>query len=87
MNYISIELVNEVGEIVVFEIFRKQIPSENGRVPNDECCSSIIPQNHIVGGDFINKMVCFGEKWHQSGFLRVAVMFRRCSHGGGIVLW
>jgi hypothetical protein len=42
-NYISVQLANEAGEIVVFEIFRKQIPSENGRIPNDEGSSSIVP--------------------------------------------
>jgi len=36
MNYVSVELANEAGEIVVFKIFRKQVSGKDGRVPNDE---------------------------------------------------
>jgi len=85
MNYISIELANEAGEIVVLKIFRKQILSENGRVPNNERCSSIIPRNYIIGGDFIHEVICLGEKRCWSGSLRVDVMFPRWSHAQELI--
>jgi hypothetical protein len=70
----------------VFEIFRKQIPSENGRIPNDEGSSSIVPWNDIVDGAVINEMICLCEKRRWSGSLRLAsggigVVFRGRSHG------
>ena len=50
INHIGVELANKAREVIVLEIFRKQIPSENGRVPNDKSGSVFVPRNHIVNG-------------------------------------
>lgn len=44
MNYyVSVELANEAREIIMFKISRKQVSSEDGRIPNDEGGSVIVP--------------------------------------------
>jgi len=79
-------LANEAGKVVVFEIFRKQIPGKNGGVPDDEGCSRIVPGNDIIDGVIVDELVGFGEKRRRNGSLRlgaggVAVVFQRRSHG------
>ena len=62
MDYISVELANEAGEVVVLEIFRKQILGESGGVPDDEGRSRIVPRNHVVDGVIVDELEGFGEK-------------------------
>jgi len=86
LDYISVELANEAGEVVVLEIFRKQILGESGGVPDDEGRSRIVPRNDIVDGVIVDELVGFGEKRRGNGSLRVtargnAVVFERRSHG------
>lgn len=42
--YVSVELANETGEIVVFEVLGKQISGEFGRSPDDERRSILAPR-------------------------------------------
>jgi hypothetical protein len=64
-------LTNEAGEIIVFEMFWKQIASENGRVPNDEGGSIFIPRDNIVDGFIFNEVIGFDEKRRRNRSLRL----------------
>lgn len=42
-NYISIELTEKAGEVIVLEILGEQIPGESHGVPDDEGRSVVVP--------------------------------------------
>lgn len=70
----------------MLEIFWKQILSKNGRVPDDEGCSGIVPGNNVVYGTVVDEVVGLDEKRRWRGSLRVGgggigVVFGRGGHG------
>lgn len=70
----------------MFKIFRKQIPGENGRIPNDESGSIFVPGYHIVDGVIVDELIRLGEKRRGNRSLRItgrgltAMFHRRRSH-------
>lgn len=44
-GYIGVKLTDETGKVVVFEVLRKQIPSEFRGSPNDEAGAIFVPGN------------------------------------------
>jgi len=59
---IGVELANEAGEVVVFEIVGEKVPSELGGSPNDEGGVVFAPRDYVVGGRVVYKLVCFGKE-------------------------
>jgi len=55
-------LANEAGEIVVFEVFGKQILSEIGLFPNDKSVSRFAPGNNVVGGRVVHQQIRLRQK-------------------------
>lgn len=51
---IGVELSDEAGEIVVFEIIGKEIASELRRTPNNESSVVVTPRNDVVGGGIVD---------------------------------
>ena len=52
--YISVELADEAGEVVVFEVVGEEISGELRRAPNDEGGVVFTPRNNVIGGGIIN---------------------------------
>ena len=83
----------------MLEILREEVPGEDGRVPNDEGGSVVVPGDDVVDGLVLDELVGLGEERRRNGSLRlcgggeVAVVFhrrrrRRRSHegrGAGVV--
>jgi hypothetical protein len=55
--YVSVELANEAGEVVVLEVLRKQIASELSGAPDDEGRSVVVPGNEVVDGGVVDHLV------------------------------
>lgn len=62
MTYIDIELSNEAGEIVVFEVIRKKSERKFGDVIDDETVIGLRPTDDGVGGRILNHIVTFGQE-------------------------
>jgi len=60
--YIGIKLANKGREVVVLEITREQIASEDGRIPNNEGRSIFVPRDDIINGGILDELVSFGQK-------------------------
>ena len=58
--YIGVELADEAGEVVVFEVFREQITGEDGRVPDDKTGSIFVPGDDVINGVILHELICFG---------------------------
>lgn len=54
---VGIELADEAGEVVVFEIRREKEASELGWVPDDEAVVGGAPRNDVVGGGIVDHVV------------------------------
>lgn len=63
ITYIDVKLADEAGEIVMFEVFRKQITSKLCRLPEDEARSVVIPRDDVVDGGIIDKFIRSNDKW------------------------
>jgi len=70
-TYIGVELANEAGEVVVFEIVGEKVPSELGGSPNDEGGVVFAPRDYVVGGRVVYKLVCFGKERCRNWFVCV----------------
>ena len=70
-TYIGVELANEAGEVVVFEIVGEKVPSEFGGSPNDEGGVVFAPRDYVVGGRVLYKLVCFCKKRCRNRFVCV----------------
>ena len=57
MTYIGIELTDEAGEIVVFEIGWEKNAREFRRVPNDEAFVIRAPRNDLICGGIIHHVI------------------------------
>lgn len=62
MTYISIELANKTGEVVMFEILGKKLLCELGRIPHYKAVIPATPGDYCVGGGIIHHIIGLGEK-------------------------
>jgi len=63
----------------VFEIFRKQVTSKDGRVPNNKRGSIFVPRNNLVDRFIFDKVICFCQKRRRNRSLRLK---GGCCNGG-----
>lgn len=72
INYISVELSNEAGEIAMLEESREEISCKLRRAPDDEGGPLIIPRDYVVGPRIFDKHVCFQqERWWRSSLEKI----------------
>lgn len=60
---ISVELADEAGEVVVFEVVGEEVTGELRRAPNDKSGVVFTPRDDVVGGGIIDELICLGQKW------------------------
>lgn len=77
-TYVSIELSNETGEIVVFEISRKKNSSEFWRIPNDEAVTSRSPWYDVISLRIIHHLICLRQERRRTS--TAAGRHRRWNH-------
>lgn len=62
MTYISIQLSDEAGKVVVLEVLGQQIFSELRGIPNNKAMASLIPRNDRIGDGIIHHFIGFGKE-------------------------
>jgi len=64
--YIGVELTNEGGEVIVFEVAREQIAGEDGWIPDYEGRSIFVPRDDVINRRVVDDLVSFRQKWRRS---------------------
>lgn len=77
MTYISIELADKAGKVVVFEVLGEQIFGELGGIPNNEAVASGSPRDDGIGDGIIHHFIGFGKE----GRGRIGTSAGRDLHG------
>lgn len=75
--YISIQLPDKAGKVVVLEVLGEQIFGELRGIPNNKAVASLTPRNDRIGDGIIHHFIGFGEK----GRGRIGTSALRGLHG------
>lgn len=70
-TYVCVELTDEAGEVVVFEVVGQKISRELRRSPDNESVVVITPRDDIVSGRVIDELVRLGQERCRHRLLRV----------------
>ena len=60
--YISIQLPDKAGKVVVLEVLGEQVFGEFRGVPNNKAAASLIPRDDQIGDWVIHHFIGFGEE-------------------------
>ena len=71
-TYISIQLPDKAGEIVVLEVIWKQVSRKLGRPPHDEGGVVLPPRHNVISGGVIHEMISLRQEG--SGHCSVAIV-------------
>jgi len=69
--YISVELADEAGEIVVLEVVGEEIAGELRGTPDDESGVVFAPGDNVIGGGIVDQLVSLGEERGWDRLVRV----------------
>lgn len=79
LTYVSVELANEGGEVIVLEVIGEDVASELRRSPHDEGGDAVVaPGNNVVGRGVVDQLVRLRQERRRYRFVRV-----HCADGRG----
>lgn len=70
VTYIGVELTNEAREVVMLEVFGKQILGEIRVLPNNKRVSTFAPRYHVVRACIIHQLIRLRQKRRRHRSLR-----------------
>ena len=80
-TYISVQLPNEAGEVVVLEVPWQQHCPKDMRIPNYEAIVGGAPRHNSICGWVINHVVCLGEERRRAAIME-PIHWPRLAIGG-----
>ena len=69
--YIGVELADEAGEVVGFEVPGEEVAGELRRTPHHEGGFVFAPRDYVVGGRIVDQLIGFSEEWCWDRLVRV----------------
>lgn len=78
--YVSVELANEAGEIVMLKVLGEQIAGEFSGAPYYESGSVFVPGNEVVHSGVVHQLEGLDQEWSRQRSLRLS----RSLHRSGI---
>lgn len=60
--YISVQLANKAGEVIMLKILRQKLFSELSKIPNNEAIVIITPRDDFIGGSIVHHIIRLHEE-------------------------